>query len=252
VLYGLECGVIYYCVCCCCFSVYTILQHVGPLLGGDCECTAAVARWRPANNKGMVFSARSMPICNKLRKQRPCDGLIIRPISATDCLKDQKIEVKRSVSRMPYAPKGSNRSLKTNQLVPWNGDILEKRPVVQLLKSFPAIYGIRKFITVSTRALHWPLLWARSILCTPPFPISRRFILTLSTHLCLECVVVPPFNDTNNLVLVYSSLREIDDVIRLCWEVMFLAVTEYGNITKNETRNFCNKPDVQVTISRSS
>jgi hypothetical protein len=32
--------------------------------------------------------------------------------------------------------------------------LLEKPPIVQLLKNFPAFYGTRKFITVFTRALH--------------------------------------------------------------------------------------------------
>jgi hypothetical protein len=35
--------------------------------------------------------------------------------------------------------------------------LLEKLPVVQLLKNFLAFYGTRKFITVFTRALHWSL-----------------------------------------------------------------------------------------------
>jgi hypothetical protein len=37
--------------------------------------------------------------------------------------------------------------------------LLEKLPIVQLLKNFPAFYGTRKFITVFTRALHWSLSW---------------------------------------------------------------------------------------------
>jgi hypothetical protein len=41
--------------------------------------------------------------------------------------------------------------------------LLEKPPAVQLLKSFPAFYGTRRFITMSTRALNWSLSWARSI-----------------------------------------------------------------------------------------
>jgi hypothetical protein len=40
---------------------------------------------------------------------------------------------------------------------------LEKPPVVQLLKSFPAFYGTRKFITVFKKALHWSLSSARLI-----------------------------------------------------------------------------------------
>jgi hypothetical protein len=39
----------------------------------------------------------------------------------------------------------------------WSWAILEKPPIVQLLKNFPAFYGTQSFITVSTRALHWSL-----------------------------------------------------------------------------------------------
>jgi hypothetical protein len=37
------------------------------------------------------------------------------------------------------------------------GALLEKPPIVQLLKNFPAFYGTWRFITVFTRALHWSL-----------------------------------------------------------------------------------------------
>jgi hypothetical protein len=33
--------------------------------------------------------------------------------------------------------------------------LLEKLPIVQPFKNFPAFYGTRRFITVFTRALHW-------------------------------------------------------------------------------------------------
>jgi hypothetical protein len=78
----------------------------------------------------------------------------------------------------------------------------------------------------------WSLSWARSIQSTPTYPSFWRSILILSTNLSLEFAVPTPFNDTNNLLLVNSSLKDIDDVIRLYWEVTFLAVTEHGNITK--------------------
>jgi hypothetical protein len=45
--------------------------------------------------------------------------------------------------------------------------LLQKPPVVELLKNFPAFYGTRRFITVFTRALHRSLSWARSIQSTP-------------------------------------------------------------------------------------
>jgi hypothetical protein len=36
-------------------------------------------------------------------------------------------------------------------------ELLEKLPIVQLLKNFPEFYGTRWFITVFTIALHWSL-----------------------------------------------------------------------------------------------
>jgi hypothetical protein len=65
--------------------------------------------------------------------------------------------------------------------------LLEKPPIVQPLKNFPAFYGTRRFNTVFTRDLHWSLSWAISIHSTSSHLISLRSILILSTHLCL-CV----------------------------------------------------------------
>jgi hypothetical protein len=48
--------------------------------------------------------------------------------------------------------------------------LLEKPPVAQPLKKFPTFYGTQRFITVSTRASHWSLFWARSIQSIPPHP----------------------------------------------------------------------------------
>jgi hypothetical protein len=45
--------------------------------------------------------------------------------------------------------------------------LLEKLPIVQLLKNSPAFYGTRRFFTVFTRPLHWSLSWARSIQSNP-------------------------------------------------------------------------------------
>jgi hypothetical protein len=42
----------------------------------------------------------------------------------------------------------------------WSWALLEKPPIVQLLKNFTVFYGTRRFITVFTRALHWSLSWA--------------------------------------------------------------------------------------------
>jgi hypothetical protein len=45
-------------------------------------------------------------------------------------------------------------------------------------------YGIWRFITMFTRTHHW-LIWIQS---TPSYPISSRFLLILSSHLCL-CIM---------------------------------------------------------------
>jgi hypothetical protein len=63
--------------------------------------------------------------------------------------------------------------------------LLEKPPIVQPLKNFPAFYGNRRFITVFTKALQWSLSWASSTQSTPSHPISLRSILILFTHLRL-------------------------------------------------------------------
>jgi hypothetical protein len=42
-------------------------------------------------------------------------------------------------------------------LTSWSFVLLEKPPVVQLLKNFLAFYGTRKFLTVFTITLHWSL-----------------------------------------------------------------------------------------------
>jgi hypothetical protein len=65
-----------------------------------------------------------------------------------------------------------------------NWALLEKPPIVELPKNFPAFYGTRRFITVFTRALHSFPSWTRSIQSIPSNPILRS-ILVLSTHLCL-------------------------------------------------------------------
>jgi hypothetical protein len=67
----------------------------------------------------------------------------------------------------------------------WSWVPLEKRLVVWILDSFPAIYGTRRFIAEFTRALHLPLSWARPIKSTSPNPTSTRSILILSNHLRL-------------------------------------------------------------------
>ena len=74
-----------------------------------------------------------------------------------------------------------NLSFKKNYLLtPRSRALLEKITGSQLVKEFPAYYGIWRFITAFTRARHLSLAWAKSIQYTPPHPTSWRSILILS------------------------------------------------------------------------
>jgi hypothetical protein len=60
--------------------------------------------------------------------------------------------------------------------------LLQKLPIVQPLKNFPTFYGTRRFITVSTRAFHWWLSWARSIQSIPSHPLYDLFYYIPPTY----------------------------------------------------------------------
>jgi hypothetical protein len=72
-----------------------------------------------------------------------------------------------------------------NELTPRSWVLLEKPPVAQLPKNFPAIYGIWKLMIVFIRALHWSLSKARRIHSMSLHLISPRSILILSSQQCL-------------------------------------------------------------------
>jgi hypothetical protein len=67
----------------------------------------------------------------------------------------------------------------------WSWALLEKLPIVQLLKNFPAFYGTRRFITVFTRALHWSLSSARTTF-DYPFKIYKRQTCLICKNMCLK------------------------------------------------------------------
>jgi hypothetical protein len=75
--------------------------------------------------------------------------------------------------------------LLTYLLTPWSRVLLEKLTGLQLVKKFPTFYGVLRFITAFTSALHLSLSWASSIQSIPPPPTSWRSILILSSHLRL-------------------------------------------------------------------
>jgi hypothetical protein len=67
----------------------------------------------------------------------------------------------------------------THSLTHWAEPFLTSR------QELPSVLWYPKVITVFTRALHWPLSWARSIQSIPSHPISLRAILILFTYLRL-------------------------------------------------------------------
>jgi len=71
------------------------------------------------------------------------------------------------------------------RMTPWSRVLLEKLTVAQPVKTFPAFYGTWRFITVFTRAHHWPVSWARCIQSTTLHPSFLRSSLILSSHLRL-------------------------------------------------------------------
>ena len=73
--------------------------------------------------------------------------------------------------------------LLTYSLTPWSTVLLEKPPVLQPVKKFPAFYGTRRFITAFTSARHLSLSWASSIYSVTPHSTSWRSILILSFYL---------------------------------------------------------------------
>jgi hypothetical protein len=70
-------------------------------------------------------------------------------------------------------------------LTQWSRVHLEKLTGLQLVKNFPTFYGTWRFITTFTSAHHLSLSWATSIQSITPHPTYWRFILILSSHLCL-------------------------------------------------------------------
>jgi len=58
--------------------------------------------------------------------------------------------------------------------------LLEKLTGFQVVKEFPAFYGIQRFITTFTSTRQLSLSWASSIQSIPTYPTSWRSILILS------------------------------------------------------------------------
>ena len=78
-----------------------------------------------------------------------------------------------------------NTYLLTYLLTLWCWVLLEKLTGLQLVKTFPAFHGTRRFITALTSVRHLSLSWASPIQSIYPHPTSWKSFL-ISTHLCLS------------------------------------------------------------------
>jgi hypothetical protein len=75
--------------------------------------------------------------------------------------------------------------LLTYLLTPYSTGFLEKLTGLQPVKKFPVFHGTRRLITAFTCARHQSLSWASSMQPITPYPISRRTVLILRSHLRL-------------------------------------------------------------------
>jgi hypothetical protein len=83
--------------------------------------------------------------------------------------------------------------------------LLKRPPVVTPLNSFPAFYGMRRFNTEFTRALHLFLSWFRPIQSTSPHVTSARSILIFThLHLGLPSSLLPSGFPTSTYTHSYS------------------------------------------------
>ena len=100
---------------------------------------------------------------------------------------------------------------------PWSRVLLEELIDFQLVKTFPAFYGIRRFITAFASACHLSLSWASLIQSIPPHPTSWRSILTLCRRATQKCVIALPCVVDGSCISTFSYIMFCTCVCQLVW-----------------------------------
>ena len=79
----------------------------------------------------------------------------------------------------------------TAETVSWSNYLYAAKPCWEAnsstaVQTFPALYGIGKFIVIFTTARQFSLSWTEFVLTTPSHPLSLRSTWILSCHLHLD------------------------------------------------------------------
>jgi hypothetical protein len=84
------------------------------------------------------------------------ESVIVTKVQPTEAYSSSDLAKARySISILSKVKKESVTVRITHSLMELS--LLEKLPIVQALKKFPAFYGTKRFITVFTRVIHWSL-----------------------------------------------------------------------------------------------